>query len=285
MAFLLVLGLKSILPRQVPAAAQVSPRVIHLKDSIYFIDSTPSARSRRWIFGDGNFSARASGTHRYNAPGNYVVTLILNETIRDSFFIRVEGSAYRYTAADSVFKIIAPPAVLQHENVLFRAQGYGSDAFLWDFGDGSPPRTTELSVVRHTYRRPGVFKVSLQSRNNAGPATHRLVVAPGFEWPDTPSLPVLGAKMPGEEEAGDFRDRLQKIVEEGRAGRHYLYLLNRYACGKADLPVEINDTLSQPLYLYCQNLIFNHKLVVRSVELTFDPDGRCVVAARVRQHR
>src|SRR5690606_37728994 len=94
-------------------AARVSPRVIQLKDSIFFIDSTDFARSRRWLFGDGDFSNRASGTHRYRAPGNYVITLIVNGNIRDSFFIRVEGTGYRYTAVDSVFKIIAPPAALQ----------------------------------------------------------------------------------------------------------------------------------------------------------------------------
>src|SRR5690606_34567782 len=132
----LVLGLKSILPRDRMLTAQVYPRIIELKDSIYFIDSTHFSQTRRWLFGDGDFSTEASGHHRYSSPGNYVVTLIVNENIRDSFFIRVEGTGYQYTAVDSVFKIVAPAAALQHESVLFRVDGYGSDEFVWDFGDG-----------------------------------------------------------------------------------------------------------------------------------------------------
>lgn len=282
-ALFLVSGLKSILPRDSMLAARVSPRVMQFNDSMYFVDSSDFADKRRWLFGDGNFSTAASGVYRYAAPGNYVVTLLVNETIRDSFFVRVEGTGYQYTAVDSVFKIIAPPAALQHENVLFRVEGYGSDEFLWDFGDGSPRQTARLSVVRHAYKKPGVYTVSLFSRNNQQPDQHKIIISPEFEWLDTSALTVAGKLTAGVEGSNDFRERLKKIVEEGRVGNHYAYLLNRYACGNADMPVQVNGSDTQPFYLYCQNLIFNSRLQIQSVELNYDQRGECAVSVRIRQ--
>ncbi len=107
------------------------------------------------------FDTTPNGYHRYIAAGNYIVSLIVNNRFKDSFFVRVKGAGYTYTARDSIFKIVGPPAALQGENIMFRVDGYGSNEFVWDFGDNSNQMTTTLSVVQHSYKKSGVYEISL----------------------------------------------------------------------------------------------------------------------------
>lgn len=284
LALLLVLGLKSLLPKDNFLKAKVSPRVIPMTDSIYFYDSTHFANTYKWLFGDGSFSTARSGTHQYNIPGNYVVTLIVNSQFRDSFFIRVEGTGYTYTEQDSVFKIVGPPAALQGENVMFRVDGYGSDEFVWDFGDHSARMTTSLSVAQHIYKRSGVYEVQLFSRNNNRPYKHKIIISPEYDRVDTTAISLASAAEDRSQEGDDFKSRLQAIIDAGSIDQHYNYLLKKYVCGNANMPVQINGAKTQPFYLYCQNLIFNSSRVIQSVELSFDNRNKCVVSAKITQN-
>ncbi len=283
LALFLVLGLRSLLPRNTLLHAKVTPRVIQMNDSIHFYDSTHFATSYKWLLGDGSFTTGQSGYHQYDKPGNYVVTLIVNNEFRDSFFIRVEGTGYTYTQQDSVFKIVGPPAAMQGENVMFRVDGYGSDEFVWDFGDHSSRLTTSLSVAQHVYKRSGVYQVLLFSRNNNEPYKHKIVISPEYEIVDTSGMTISAAVNDGAAAGNDFQARLQAIVEAGSIGAHYSYLLKKYACGNANMPVIINGSKTQPFYLYCQNLIFNSDRVIQSVELTYDSKQKCVVTAKITQ--
>lgn len=232
LALFIVFGLRAVMPRDSMLRAKVSPRIIKLADSLYYYDSTDFAQSYKWLFGDGTFDTVQNGYHRYKAPGNYVVSLIVNNQFRDSFYVRVEGSGYTYNAQDSVFKIVGPPAALQGENIMFRVDGYGSDEFVWDFGDNSNQVTTTLSVVQHIYKNSGVYQVSLFSKNNTEPYKHKIIISPKYEIVDTASIPLPAAGGNAAAE-NDFKLHLQKIIDGGNFDQHYNYLLRKYVCSNA----------------------------------------------------
>lgn len=285
LALFIVFGLRAVMPRDSMLHAKVSPRVINLSDSLFFYDSTEFARSYKWLFGDGTFDTAQNGYHQYKAPGNYVVSLIVNNEFRDSFFVRVKGTGYTYNAQDSVFKIVGPPAALQGENIMFRVDGYGSDEFVWDFGDRSNQVTTSLSVVQHIYKKAGVYEVSLFSRNNADPYKHKIIISPKYDIVDTSgiSLSPSGGGSGSSAAENDFRLHLQKIIDGGDFDQHYNYLLRKYMCNNARIPMKINDQKNFEFYTYCQNLRFNSSLLVQSVQLTFGDKNKCVVLVNITQ--
>lgn len=282
LALFIVFGLRAVMPRDSMLHAKVTPRIIKLSDSLSFYDSTEFAQSYKWLFGDGTFATTQNGYHRYKAPGNYVVSLIVNNQFKDSFFVRVQGTGYTYNAQDSVFKIVGPPAALQGENIMFRVDGYGSDEFVWDFGDKSSQVTTTLSVVQHTYKKPGVYEVSLFSRNNAEPYKHNIIISSKYDLVDTAGIfPSAAGGNSGAE--NDFRIHLQKIIDGGNFDQHYNYLLRKYMCNNARITLKINDQKTFEFYTYCQNLRFNANLLIQSVQLTFSDKNKCVVMANITQ--
>jgi hypothetical protein len=282
LALFIVFGLRAVMPRDSVLHAKVSPRIIQQSDSLHFYDSTEFATSYKWLFGDGTFATVQSGYHRYKAPGNYVVSLIVNNQFKDSFFVRVQGTGYTYNAQDSVFKIVGPPAALQGENIMFRVDGYGSDEFVWDFGDKSSQITTTLSVVQHIYKTPGVYQVSLFSKNNAEPYKHSIIISSKYDLVDTAGIPLSAAGGNSTAE-NDFKLHLQKIIDGGNFDQHYNYLLRKYMCNNARITLKINDQKTFEFYTYCQNLRFNSSLIIQSVQLTFADKNRCVIMANIVQ--
>lgn len=285
LALFIVFGLRAVMPRDSVLHAKVSPRIIQQSDSLHFYDSTDFAKSYKWLFGDGTFATTQSGYHRYKAAGNYVVSLIVNNQFKDSFFVRVQRTGYSYNAQDSVFKIVGPPAALEGENIMFRVDGYGSNEFVWDFGDKSNQITTTLSVVQHTYRKAGVYQVNLFSKNNAEPYKHPIIISPKYDIVDTSGISLSGAGANSGNLAAenDFKLHLQKIIDGGNFDQHYNYLLRKYMCNNARITLKINDQKTFEFYTYCQNLRFNSSLLIQSVQLTFADRNKCVVMVNVVQ--
>lgn len=281
LALFIVFGLRSIMPRDSVLRAKVSPRVINLSDSLYFYDSTDFARSYKWTFSDGTFDTTQNGYHRYTLPGNYMVTLTVNNQFKDSFFVRVKSSGYTYTAQDSIFNIEATPAALQGEEVEFRVNGYGPSEFTWDFGDKSSEITTTLSRVQHTYNVPGTYQVSLYSRNNKEPYKHNIIISSKYESVDTGMVMPLGGGSSAAE--NDYKMHLQKIIDGDDFDHHYNYLLKKYMCNNPQATMKINDQQLTQFYTYCQGLRFNRNLSIQSVQLSYGEKNRCVVTAMVAQ--
>jgi len=64
---------------------------------VTFTNTSNNFSNTQWIFGDGNFSNSVSPTYTYNSPGNYTVTLIIQDgncfdTIKQNIFIKKDFS-------------------------------------------------------------------------------------------------------------------------------------------------------------------------------------------------
>ena len=103
-----IIGIRSLLPSKGNLKSGIYPRTISMTDSIYFSDSSDFAKQYRWAFGDGSQSFSPAGYHRYGAPGNYTVTLTINNKFTDTFFVSVNPGGPSYTIMDSVASIQGP---------------------------------------------------------------------------------------------------------------------------------------------------------------------------------
>lgn len=286
LASLIVLGLRAtLIPKDSNIKAKVSPRVVKLADTIFYIDSTPNIVSYKWDFGDKTFDTTQSGFHVYKQPGNYTVSLTVknaqNSLSKDIFLVRIEGTGYTYNQQDSVFKIVAPAEALQGEEVMFRVDGYGSDEFNWEFGDNSSSVTTTLSVVKHTFKKPGLYTVNLYTKNNKTPARFRIVISPEYDVIDTSGLAIGGSVDAGAESNNRFREYMQNIVNKENFDKNYNGLL-KYTCSNPHIPIKVNNS-SDELYAYCQYLRFHSNIIIQSVNLTYDSKGKCVVLATITE--
>lgn len=283
----IILGARSLVPRDSMLKARITPRTMKLGESLYYHDSTSFATAYRWEFGDGQQSFSRNGRYTYKRPGNYTIFLTVNNKIKDSFVVSVQGTGYVYDAHDSIIKINAPSTALQGESVPFRVEGHGSNEFSWDFGDNSGRRGSTNNLAQHTYMVPGNYTVRLYSRNNHYPATHNIKINPGFQITETatiPNVPKGGVDVVKQQEmANDFKQRLQKIASsEGDFNDHYYYLLKKYLCGKEKTIVKVNNQKTNEFYSYVQNLPFGRTSII-AVNLTLDEDNKCVKMVGVDQ--
>ncbi len=115
-----------------------------------------------WDFGDGLTFTGLSVTaiHTYLSSGTF--------TVRVSYMaIPAAGgptliprtSQAQVTVSERRVVTFSPANPVVGLTVTFQAMNFLGQFVRWDFGDGSPPLTSGLSVT-HTYRRPGAFIVS-----------------------------------------------------------------------------------------------------------------------------
>ncbi|MFC2152571.1 PKD domain-containing protein [Bacteroidota bacterium] len=128
-----------------------------IKEVTFNDQSTGSANSWFWDFGDGTVSAKRNPKHIYTDPGFYLVSLAVRDTINDctdyfADFIQVGESE---CAADFNFTVTDATT----NTVKFTNKSVGTiGEYFWYFDDGK--FSTEQNP-EHTYDNPGLYFVSL----------------------------------------------------------------------------------------------------------------------------
>ena len=132
---------------------------------VTFTNTSTSAKSYAWTFGDGPLSTAASPVHTFTTAGTYTVTLTAS------------GDGGSATAATTI--TVAPP--LPHAaftasktsgtaplKVTFSNTSTNATAYSWSFGDGGSSTGRTVSYVFST---PGIFLVTLTTSSAGGSST------------------------------------------------------------------------------------------------------------------
>ena len=130
-----------------------------------------------WNFGDNTSATGARVTHRFPAPGQGVVALIVTDargakavaTINAHIVIalptaKVSASATSAAAGTAISFDASgsqPPADPANDQLT----QYG-----WNFGDGTPTQTTQAPTVSQTFEKAGTFTVTAQAIDQQGAA-------------------------------------------------------------------------------------------------------------------
>ena len=137
------------------------------------LDGSPSVvpngvREWRWDFGDGQTAVSGPVVnHQYTAPGRYVVTLRIIDTIAIERSAGVMTVTVRTPATPAVAAITGPAAVQVGNLATFDASASspGSNRrheaigeYWWDFGDGQQAITRAPdAMIAHSYAQPGTY--------------------------------------------------------------------------------------------------------------------------------
>jgi hypothetical protein len=130
-------------------------------------NSSPLPTSWNWSFGDGSPNSNLQNpSHTYTAAGQYAVFLIVNnatcsDTITFTITIQNNCATFGLTAA---FSLPADTIYLNGLGMVTPVNtSANSDAWLWNFGDGST--STEQSPT-HVYATIGTYTITLTSYNH-----------------------------------------------------------------------------------------------------------------------
>ncbi|OFY62504.1 MAG: hypothetical protein A3H98_13135 [Bacteroidetes bacterium RIFCSPLOWO2_02_FULL_36_8] len=121
-----------------------------------FVNQTTNANSYFWSFGDGNSAKTLNPTSYYTGIGNYLVTLIANDTII--------GCSDFYSDTLKIFEV--PNADFTNQQVCKKEVQFSYNItnpdsaweYHWDFGDGA---TSEEISIFHRYQEYGSYTISL----------------------------------------------------------------------------------------------------------------------------
>lgn len=158
------------------SAAFNAPTVVSPGQSASFNPSASSSAggytSTTWSYGDGtgafSRSAPATVSHSFGAPGIYTVSLTLVDDYGDlsmiSRSVKVVGLPNAVITVRTAHPVAGGPAVsltAAHSTDI----GSSISSYRWRFGDGS---TASGAAVRHRYRKPGHYKVTLTVTDASG---------------------------------------------------------------------------------------------------------------------
>jgi gliding motility-associated-like protein len=131
---------------------------------VAFINTSASATSYQWDFGDGTTSTTASPNKTYTTAGTYTVRLIATsaggckDTLTRTAYVKIAGGFASFTMSDSV--ATCPPLSVQFTNTSTQGAYYN-----WSFGNGTGSILTNPSSL---YSLPGIYTVKLKTTNIIG---------------------------------------------------------------------------------------------------------------------
>lgn len=170
------------------AMADASPNPVRQGLAVTFFstgshDPDGTIVSYTWDFGDGATSNLANPTHAYSIPGTYSPTLTVKDNSGVTATDVIEHLTVTPNEAPTAAAAGTPGTGKAPLLVSFSSAGSGdvdgTITYTWDFGDGSPEKTSANPT--HTYTTPGTYTATLTVTDDFGAtdtATVTTVVTP-----------------------------------------------------------------------------------------------------------
>lgn len=222
--------------------AHLSDYSIEVGEQIIYSDSTKSATSWHWEFGNGDQSHERRGQYTFSESGQYRVRLTINGKTEKLFTINVINS--QRDRNSRIVQIEAPDFAMQGENIVFR--GVGTDKqWRWEFGESGMVDAREKDPI-YAYSEPGVYNITLTTENTQYPVYHTIEITPQYMDSDsTDVMTVIGL---------DIKEKLQNIVDGKPFNANYNHIVRTYLGSNEKTEVVINNTKFNDVYSYCQGL-------------------------------
>lgn len=132
-----------------------------------------------WDFGDATSATGVNVTHTYTAPGTYIVTLIINDTICINADTTTITITVNPTPPLNVAIQYSEVNICDTVNVTFQSNSNPAFVYSWDFGDGN---FGSSNPVQHSYSVTGSYTVILTVTdtvcNGTGSDTVTITVPP-----------------------------------------------------------------------------------------------------------
>jgi len=129
---------------------------------VQFRNLSKNGVSYIWDFGDDTYSSAENPEHLYTMPGNYIVTLTVNNIAGESIY---RGLITVYQGPTAIFEIYPTEVINNSQVVVFTNYSHHAVSSIWNFGDGS---FSSEENPWHKYNSEGKYKVSLEVTSKDG---------------------------------------------------------------------------------------------------------------------
>jgi hypothetical protein len=207
-----------------------------------------------WEFGNGDSIVKSNfADYTYKKEGKYLVTLTIDNQYEVPKYIKVIGTN-KYRAKDSIPKIHGPDKGYVNEQLVFLTNTPGIKSWYWEFGETGTVDAYESQVV-YSYKKPGMYLVTLKTDQNRFSVYHKIEILPLFN-PIT-TEPIDSLKIVG----NDIKKHLQAIADASVKNTKAFYenlkhIEKRYKCEDDEMVFVVNGDKYNDLYSYCQGLHF-----------------------------
>lgn len=260
--------------------ARVFPSVLTVKDSLHYVDNTSDAKSWKWEFGNRDNSHARKGGYQYQQAGTYLIRLVVDNKLTDTFQIEVKDAAHE-NMIDSLARIEGPTTGIQGQNLVFRALGAGSK-WEWNFGEPGEIGTSYYGerTAFHVYLSPGRYTISLSNENTKYPYRQEITI---FSASDNDNLLMENPQNGVIARGNDIKEHLQAIADGKSFKSNYYYIVRKYLCSESGTVVIIDGQKQNDFYSYCMGLRFKNNVLIDNVIAT--PGQRnCIVSLTITQH-
>ena len=252
--------------------ANVYPRELTTNDVMHYIDSTENAKSSLWQFGyNNNYSVKRKGGYKYPKEGTYLVKLIINNKLADTFSVTVKNPKISYFK-DTAISIYASDKGVVGESVHFKILGTDVAYCEWYFGESGKMDSREQEAY-YTFTQPKKYIVKLITNLNPKvPVLHEILISPSYKSTlvtnsSKPSIAGNGGS------GGKIKDYMQRIANGGDFQSNY-DLIRNYFC-KGTPTIIVNEKKIDYIYSYLQNLKIMGG-VIKNVTTESDSITHCV---------
>jgi PKD repeat protein len=142
-----------------------------------------------WNFNDGTTATTAHVVHQFPLNGTTFAALVVTDARGAQSLatvnITIQSQAPTASVSASDLEIDAGSSISFDASQSAPPQGVDADSiakYVWNFGDGTAPQTTETPTISHTFQKAGSFKVTLTVYD-----------MPGAQATTTLTVRVLGA--------------------------------------------------------------------------------------------
>jgi len=278
---LTVMVMKTFMEPEDVIKAKVFKQDMSLNEDLIYMDNTAGATKWLWNFGNGDTSRSQDGKYRYHKAGTYVVKLVVNDHLKEEFFVTVKDTVPK--EVDSTLHISGPVTGEVLKEIKLYVEGPG-EVFEWWFGETG--KVDVIGKVAHyTYSKPGDYRIKVRSDKTVK-YSYRNIVVTGGEIDSLDSLIVdnLSHKVAMD----DLKVQLQAIADGGDFNVRYRYILNKFFCKNERAGVSINmggTVKQQDIYSYCIGLTFGGALKIDNVVLYREANSSCYSSLTVSQHK
>lgn len=196
----------------VAADFQAQDETPGLGETVQFINESGGQKPVRftWSFGDGTTSNEAQPEHRYDSPGSYEVSLVV-----ENQFGRSETTSTIMVGLPPQADILVDTSAPAGELLTGAVVGDQTNAeYAWAMGDGREYRGAKVS---HAYRQTGDYYVTLTANNEFGSTSvgRWVHVEPGTLKTYMPLVTHLGGLTSGSSaQAGETTSELAPVAAD-----------------------------------------------------------------------
>lgn len=276
---------KKVTSKNCPVFNFSMPEKAYVNDKIMLYDSTESATSWQWDYGDGSEpSSIQNPSHSYKKPGIYTIKLTINGICDDFKNIHIEAKP---VAALELAHIQGPAEATVGQSVKFTELTSGATSYEWLFSESGKVDARTQSPS-YAFKTPGYKTVTVYVNGPKGRTSGTLTVnVKAKEAASAPAMPSAPAdnspKYSTQEKQNIVTNAFSDFISSNDdvVRNKALEKMKPFICS-ADIPVYKNEKSATGIIAFCKDLQNRNKTCkVKNLSIDWNNGSDCLKAVHL----